>query len=61
MTRVSLPAPRDPDLLLDVEAETSREEREALAGAIDSMTPESLVSKGLDGSREAIRGWLNAL
>lgn len=45
---------------LDVETELSEEERIALGKAIESMTPESLVYKGLDGSKEAALGWLAA-
>ncbi len=46
---------------LDVGEELSTEERVALGKAIDSMSPESLVYKGLAGSKEAIQGWLSSL
>ena len=46
---------------LDVAGELSAEERLALGSAIDSMSPESLVYKGLDGSKEEIVGWLASL
>lgn len=46
---------------LDVAEELSGEERVALGKAIESMTPESLVYKGLDGSKEAILRWLGTL
>jgi len=46
---------------LNCETELSASERAALASAIQSMTPESLVYKGLAQSREAVLEWLTKI
>ncbi len=45
----------------DVATELSPVERELLASAIRSMSPEALVYKGLDKTREAVLEWIASL
>lgn len=46
---------------LDCAKDLSASERDALSRAIDSMTPESLVYKGLTKTKEPIKAWLASL
>jgi len=46
---------------LDCTKDISGEERQALVRAIEGMTPESLVYKGLHRAKPAVLDWLNSL
>ncbi len=46
---------------LDCEKDLSVAERDALSRAIDSMSPESLVYKGMTKTKEPIKAWLAGL